>query len=185
MRLLMHMCCGPCTTYPAKVLAEAGHEIHGLFYNPNIHPLAEHTLRLDSVRKLLGHMGLTATIHEEYDVEEYFRRVVFRENNRCAACYHLRLEKAAREAAQRRFDAFTTTLLVSPYQKHELIREIGRNVGSEYEIEFYYEDFRPGWPQTRRMSGEMGLYRQKYCGCLFSEKERLLDSGTERGRGGR
>ena len=185
MKLLMHICCGPCATFPAKVLGEAGHEIFGFFYNPNIHPLVEHNLRLDSVRKLLEHTGLTAALHEDYDIEEYFRRVAFRESNRCAACYHLRLERAARKAAEGGFDAFTTSLLVSPYQKHDLIREIGQSVGSEYEIEFYYEDFRHGWSQTGEMSREMDLYRQKYCGCIYSEKERVLASGGKRGRDGR
>ncbi|UCD57430.1 MAG: epoxyqueuosine reductase QueH [Candidatus Hydrogenedentota bacterium] len=174
MKLLMHICCGPCATYPTRALSEAGHEVHGFFYNPNIHPLAEHGLRVDSVKKLLEHTGITAELHEEYDVEEYFRHVVYRERNRCQACYHLRLEKAARTAARRRFDAFTTSLLVSPYQKHDLIREIGQSLGMEYGIEFYYEDFRSGWPHTRRMAREMGLYRQKYCGCIYSEKERFL-----------
>ncbi len=185
MKLLLHICCGPCATYPAKILREAGHDLHGLFYNPNIHPLAEHSLRLESARKLLEGMDIPATIDDEYDVEEYFRRVVYRESNRCAACYRLRLERAAREAASQKFDAFTTTLLVSPYQKHELIREIGESAGMDYGVEFYYEDFRPGWTETRRMSNEMGLYRQKYCGCIYSEKERFLTSGDKRGRGDR
>jgi len=171
MKLLMHICCGPCATYPAKTLLEAGHRLHGFFYNPNVHPLAEHRLRLESAEKMLRHMEITATAPDEYDIEEYFRRVAFREADRCAACYHLRLDRAARVAAEQGFDAFTTSLLVSPYQKHELIRDIGRSVGSRHAIEFYYEDFRPGWPQTREMSREMELYRQKYCGCIYSEKE--------------
>ncbi|GAB4338478.1 MAG: epoxyqueuosine reductase QueH [Candidatus Abyssubacteria bacterium] len=174
MKTLLHICCGPCATYPVASLREAGHEVHGFFYNPNIHPLAEFKLRLDSLRKLLDAERLGATVHEDYDIEEYFRRVAFRESNRCAVCYHLRLEKAAREAADRRFDAFTTTLLVSPYQKHDLIREIGHTVGLERGVEFYYEDFRPGWPQTRQMANRLELYRQKYCGCIYSERERSL-----------
>ena len=173
MKLLMHICCGPCATFPAKTLRETGHEVHGFFYNPNIHPLAEHRLRLDSALKMLRRMDIPATARDEYDIEEYFRRVAFRESERCAACYHLRLDMAARAATRKGFDAFTTSLLVSPYQKHDLIREIGRSVGMEHAIEFYYEDFRPGWPQTRAMSREMELYRQKYCGCIYSEKERF------------
>lgn len=180
MKLLLHMCCGPCATHPVASLREAGHEVHGFFYNPNIHPLAEFRLRLESLRKLLAAERIDATVHEEYDIEEYFRRVSFRESNRCAACYHLRLEKAARDAADRGFDAFTTTLLVSPYQKHDLIREIGQSVGQERGVEFYYEDFRPGWPQTRQMSVRLELYRQKYCGCIYSERERFLAGETSR-----
>ena len=178
MKLLLHICCGPCATYPAKALREAGHKVQGFFYNPNIHPLAEHNLRLDSTLKLLQHADMIATIIKEYDIEKYFRRVAYRESDRCAACYHLRLEKTARAALNQKFDAFTTTLLVSPYQKHEMIREIGERVATEFGISFFYEDFRPGWPETRPMSREIGLYRQKYCGCIYSEKERFGPSSN-------
>jgi predicted adenine nucleotide alpha hydrolase (AANH) superfamily ATPase len=156
-----------------RALREAGHSVQGLYYNPNIHPLAEHNLRLESLKKLLEHTGTVATIVREYEIEEYFRRVAYRESDRCAACYHLRLERTARVAANQAFDAFTTTLLVSPYQKHELIREIGQRAATEYGIEFFYEDFRPGWSQTYGMARELELYRQKYCGCIYSEKERF------------
>ena len=132
---------------------------------------------------MIEHMTVPADVCEEYDIEEFFRRVAFRERERCTACYHLRLEKTARAASKRGFDAFTTSLLVSPYQKHELIRDIGRSVGAEHEIEFYYEDFRPGWPETRAMSREMDLYRQKYCGCIFSERERFADRDRKKHRG--
>ncbi|RJP73932.1 MAG: hypothetical protein C4532_03670 [Candidatus Abyssobacteria bacterium SURF_17] len=182
MKLLLHICCGPCATYPVKTLRERGHNVHGFFYNPNIHPLAEHNLRLDSARKLLEIEAIPATICNEYDVEEYFRLVAYRESNRCVACYHLRLSRAAREASAQGFDAFSTSLLVSPYQKHDLIREVGQSAGLQYGIEFYYEDFRPGWPQTRQLSREMGLYRQKYCGCIYSEKERFHSPGSSQAR---
>ena len=128
---------------------------------------------MESAKKMLDHMNILADIREKYDIEEYFRRVAFRESERCAACHHLRLDKAARSATEGGFDAFTTSLLVSPYQKHDLIRDIGRSVGIEHGVEFYYEDFRPGWPKTHEMSSEMDLYRQKYCGCIFSERERF------------
>jgi predicted adenine nucleotide alpha hydrolase (AANH) superfamily ATPase len=183
MNLFMHICCGPCATYPAQSLRAAGHDIHGFFYNPNIHPLAEFRLRLESAKRMVGHMDIPADVCEDYDIEEFFRRVAFRENERCTACYHLRLERAARTAADRGFDAFTTSLLVSPYQKHELIRDIGRQVGIDHKIEFYYEDFRPGWPETRAKSREMELYRQKYCGCIFSERERFAAQGRKKQRG--
>ena len=181
MKLLMHICCGPCATYPAKSLREAGHAINAYFYNPNIHPLAEFRLRLESARKALEIMGIPADICEEYDIEEFFRRVAFREAQRCAACYHLRLDKAAAAAVEGGFDAFTTSLLVSPYQNHDMIRDIGRSVGLERGIEFLYEDFRPGFKETRAMSQEMELYRQKYCGCIFSERERFK-SGAKKAK---
>jgi len=179
MKLLLHICCGPCATFPIETLRAAGHKVQGLFYNPNIHPLAEHTLRLDSAKKLVERAGVETDFIEDYDIEEYFRRVAGREADRCAVCYHLRLDRAARIAAERRLEAFTTTLLVSPYQKHELIRETGQGLGVKYGVEFYYEDFRPGWPDTRRISRELGLYRQKYCGCIYSEKERFLAAGAK------
>jgi hypothetical protein len=174
MKLLLHICCGPCATYPATKLLEAGHEVKGYFYNPNIHPLTEYNLRLESAQKLLSHLNIPAAVAEGYDIEDYFRAVAFRESNRCAACYYLRLDKAAEFALTQNFNAFTTTLLVSPYQKHDLLKEIGQTVGLKRGIEFYYEDFRPGWNETRRVSREMGIYRQKYCGCIYSEKERFL-----------
>ena len=174
MKLLMHICCGPCATYPAKTLLDAGHEVDGFFYNPNIHPMAEFRLRLDSARETTKRLGMPFEAVEQYDVEQFFRAVAFRESERCAACYHLRLDAAARSAAERGFDAFTASLLVSPYQKHELIRDIGQSVGIEHGVEFYYEDFRPGWQKAREMSRDMELYRQKYCGCIFSERERLV-----------
>ncbi len=178
MKLLLHICCGPCATFPARSLLDAGHELHGFFYNPNIHPLSEYNLRRESAEKLLEHLKMPATVSQDYDIEEYFRAVAFREQNRCAACYHLRLKRAARFAADRGFDAFSTTLLVSPYQKHELLKEIGQSVGLQTGVEFYYEDFRPGWPETRRLSRELELYRQKYCGCIYSERERFLSPGA-------
>jgi predicted adenine nucleotide alpha hydrolase (AANH) superfamily ATPase len=183
MNLFLHICCGPCATHPAQSLRAAGHNIHGFFYNPNIHPLAEFRLRLESVERMTGHMDIPADVHEEYDIEEFFRRVAYRERDRCAACYHLRLAKTARAASDRGFDAFTTSLLVSPYQKHELIRDIGRQVGADNKIEFYYEDFRPGWPETRAMAREMDLYRQKYCGCIFSERERFAARDRKKPQG--
>jgi hypothetical protein len=174
MKLLLHICCGPCATYPAGKLLEARHELHGFFYNPNIHPLGEYKLRLESARKLLDFLRLPVAVAEGYAVEEYFQAVAYREADRCGACYFLRIQKAAQFAVSRGFDAFTTSLLVSPYQKHDLIKQIGRTVGLECGIEFYYEDFRSGWNETRRLSREMGLYRQKYCGCIYSERERFL-----------
>jgi predicted adenine nucleotide alpha hydrolase (AANH) superfamily ATPase len=159
-------------------LLDARHEVHGFFYNPNIHPLAEHALRLESAKKLLSYMKIPATVAKGYDIEQYFRATAYREQNRCAACYHLRLQQAAVLARSLNLNAFTTSLLVSPYQKHDLIREIGQTVGMENGIEFYYEDFRPGWAETRRLSCELELYRQKYCGCIYSERERFLKSSS-------
>lgn len=167
MKLLLHMCCAPCSVYPLSVLQDEGIEPEGLFYNPNIHPLEEHTRRKNNVEMLSGLKGLKVNylndfnqvLWEEYDGAEY---------SRCAMCYNLRLEKAAAFAAENGFDAFTTSLLVSPYQKHELIRETGEKCAARHGVDFYYRDFRPGFRQGQQMAKELGLYRQKYCGCIRS-----------------
>ena len=152
MKLLLHMCCAPCSIYPASVLKEEGMEFEGVFYNPNIHPI------------------------EEFDQGRWEN---FKENGekRCNMCYSTRLEKAAQFAAQNGFHAFTTTLLVSPYQKHDLIKEIGERFAQKYGLRFYYKDFRPGFRKGQQMAKEMGLYRQKYCGCIVSLRERQNKGG--------
>lgn len=174
MRILLHICCGPCATYPYEVLNKAGFKITGFFYNPNIHPFKEYEKRLKVLEDYAEKVGLTVIYKDEYDLEEFLRRVVYREAIRCQFCYYLRLREAARTAREGGFDAFTTTLLVSPYQDHNLIQEVSRSVGEEVGIAFHYEDFRPGYNRGIQLSKEYGLYRQSYCGCIYSEKERYL-----------
>ncbi|MBP8820007.1 MAG: epoxyqueuosine reductase QueH, partial [Syntrophomonadaceae bacterium] len=103
---------------------------------------------------------------------EYFQNISYRENQRCLFCYRLRLEQAAHVAKKGKFDYFSTTLLVSKYQKHHLIKEVGEAVGEKYGVPFLYQDFREGFKQSVECSKAMGLYRQQYCGCLYSEMER-------------
>ena len=119
--------------------------------------------------------GIVRMIYQNrYDLVDFLRSVVFRESDRCRICYHRRLEAAAHVARKGKFDAFTSTLLGSRLQDHDLIKEIGSAVGKENEIPFYYADFREGWAAGRERSLNMGLYRQDYCGCIYSEKERFL-----------
>ncbi|MCD6288252.1 MAG: epoxyqueuosine reductase QueH, partial [Candidatus Hydrogenedentes bacterium] len=99
--------------------------------------------------------------------------VVGREDDRCAICYRMRLERAAEIAVEGGFDAFSTSLLVSPYQKHDLLKEIAETVSADKGIEFMYRDYRDIWKQTYELSREMDMYRQKYCGCIYSEEERF------------
>ena len=124
-KLLLHTCCGPCATYTVQHWQSQGWDVTCFWYNPNIHPFTEHQQRLEA----LLHMCREADIHlleaEGYDMIRYFRSVVGHEADRCGYCFRLRLERTAREAAEGGFDAFTTTLLVSPYQKHELLRQVG------------------------------------------------------------
>jgi epoxyqueuosine reductase len=172
MKILLHICCGPCAIYPVEVLSEAGHQVEGYFDNPNIHPYQEFLRRVKALEEYAEQTGLPITWQKDYDIEEYFRLVAFREAERCRFCYQLRLGRAARMARARGFEAFTSTLLYSRYQNHELIQEVARQAAAEAGVEFYYEDFRQGWAEGVAESKARGLYRQPYCGCIFSERER-------------
>lgn len=172
MKLLLHTCCGPCSIYPVSVLRQEGHDLTGYFYNPNIHPLTEFRKRLETLQGYAGRVDLPLIVDEKYELDEYLRQVVFREGDRCRVCYAMRLRKAAEAAIKGEYDAFTTTLLVSPYQTHEQIREIGTAIGVETGIPFLYLDFRPGYREATRISREENMYRQQYCGCIYSERDR-------------
>jgi predicted adenine nucleotide alpha hydrolase (AANH) superfamily ATPase len=129
-----------------------------------------------------GQEGLTVIREEVYPLETFLRQIAFREEQRCRYCYHLRLSHTARIAKKDRFDAFTTTLLYSRHQKHDLIREIAEGVAGTQGIPFFYRDFREGWSEGVRVSKEKRMYRQPYCGCIFSEKERYCRNiGKEKG----
>ncbi len=143
-----------------------------LFYNPNIHPYLEYKNRLEALKKY-AEIKRTKVIYKNYDLENYLRGAVNAEE-RCRFCYAFRLAEAAKAASELGFDAFTTTLLISPYQKHEILTEVGEKIADEYSIDFYYEDFRKGYRESREIARNLGLYMQKYCGCIFSEKERYI-----------
>lgn len=184
MRLLLHICCAPCSIVPVDYLKEKGYDLEGYFFNPNIHPYLEWRKRKETLMEYARQTGLPLVVDEEYRVEDFFRAVAHREDDRCRFCYSLRLQKAAAAAREGGFDGFTTTLLVSPYQKHELIREAGEAAAARHNVVFHYFDFRPGYKEGVRHSKEMGMYRQQYCGCLYSERERYRRSGGQGGGGG-
>ncbi len=167
MKLLLHICCGPCSTYPVQELLKEGFEIQGLFYNPNIHPIEEHMRRKENVEKFSLVTNIPVIYNDDFRQSEW-ENLEDKGAARCNGCYGLRMEEAARYASENGFEAFTTTLLVSPYQKHELIKELGEFYAEKYGIAFEYRDFRPGFRQGQQMAREMGLYRQKYCGCILS-----------------
>ena len=172
MKLLLHICCAPCTVYPYKFLKEQVVSVTGFFFNPNIHPYLEYRKRLDTLRNWAADMSLKCIIRDDYSLEEFLRMVTFREAERCRLCYLMRLEAAAAVAKKGRFEAFTTTLLYSKFQKHVLIREMGEAAAEKYGVSFYYEDFRVGWKEGISLSKEKNLYRQQYCGCIYSERDR-------------
>ena len=175
MNLLLHMCCGPCSCYPVKVLREQGIEPTGYFFNPNIHPYKEWDMRLKAAEEFAARSELKIITDKHYLLRDFLRRALAAEqaeNGRCRMCYTWRLEETARYAAENGFDAFTSTLFYSIYQQHELMKETAEHFAKVYGVKFHYEDFRPGWQEGIDMSVEMGLYRQPYCGCIFSEEER-------------
>ncbi len=175
--ILMHICCAPCSIYPLRLLREEGANVAGLFFNPNVHPFLEYRRRLETLREYAVDQGVEVALDEPYAVEEFLRRTVFREAERCRICYQMRLERTARRARRDGFGAFTTTLLYSRFQKHDLIRRTGEEMAEKYGVPFVYRDFREGWTEGVRVSKALGMYRQNYCGCLYSEKERFCRSG--------
>lgn len=173
MKILVHLCCGPCAITPIQTLLEAGFKVTGFFYNPNIHPLQEYLRRRDSVALMAEKLQIPVIYKDdEYAPKDYFRAIVFREANRCQICYTLRLERTLSIARRGKFDLFTTTLLYSKFQKHEQIHSLGQDLATGGRVQFYYADFRLGWSKGIALSKEWGLYRQQYCGCLYSETER-------------
>lgn len=181
MKVLLHTCCGPCTVIPLRRLKEEGIRPHGFFTNSNVHPFTEWERRREGLEKLAGSEDLPLLPHGAYDPGSWMRAVAFREGERCRICYHERLRHTALLARRGRFDAYSTTLLYSIRQKHDLIREIGESVGSEVGVPFLYRDWREGWKEGIEASKSMGLYRQSYCGCLLSEAERYAGRKTHEG----
>jgi epoxyqueuosine reductase len=174
MKVLFHICCANCAIYPLEQMRERGDLVEGFFFNPNIHPFQEYRKRRDVLVSFAAEVKLRVIYRDEYLLEEFLRNVSHRVQERCNYCYLVRLEATAREAKEGGYDRFSTTLLYSKYQKHELIKETGERLGQEIGVPFYYEDFRKGWSRGVEVSRAMGLYRQQYCGCIYSEKERFL-----------
>lgn len=172
MNILLHICCGPCTVYPLRVLREEGHAVQGWFFNPNIHPYQEFRRRLEALEKFSAARDLPVEYEREYGLREFLRQVVFHEEQRCLKCYELRLTRVARRAREVGADAFTSTLLYSRYQNHAALKSLGERLAVEYGVPFHYRDFREGWQEGIETSVALGLYRQPYCGCIYSEEER-------------
>ena len=174
MRLILHSCCAPCTTYSLDVLREEGHDIMGFFYNPNIHPYTEFQNRLGAYRDFIELKGLEAIVDDSYGLRAFMDQVYELKGHasRCETCYRMRLLRTALLAKEKGYDAFTTTLTISPYQNHDLIKSVGAMVSEEVGVPFVYYDFRDGYRKSIELSKELELYRQKYCGCIFSEEER-------------
>lgn len=172
MKILLHICCAPCSIVPLQTLRGEGHEVAGFWFNHNIHPYQEYRRRLDTVSEYARISDLEVIVMDEYLLEEFLAAVATDPAKRCSYCYRSRLEVAARTAAEQGFDAFTSSLLYSRYQRHDEIKAIGEQMGEKFGISFHYDDYRRGWQEGIRISKNLGLYRQPYCGCIYSEKER-------------
>ena len=173
--LLLHVCCAPCSTHVAEVL-KGPYEVTGYFYNPNIHPQAEYKTRRDEIRGYAEKIGLRC-LFGAYDVDRWFEAVKGHEEDpeggdRCRICYRMRLKETARFARENSFDYFTTTLSISPRKKAEMINRIGEEVAREYGVGFHAADFKKkdGFKKSVEMSKRFGLYRQNYCGCIYSRR---------------
>ncbi|OQY14161.1 MAG: hypothetical protein B6I30_01375 [Desulfobacteraceae bacterium 4572_187] len=172
MKIMLHICCAPCAIYPVEFLREQGMDVMGFFYRHNIHPYTECLKRQESLESYAEQINLHVIYQEGYDLEGFIQNVVFRESNRCNYCYHDRLRSTALVAKRGKFDYFTSTLLYSKFQKHDTIKSMGESIGKSVGVKFYYQDFRTGWKNGIEESKNIGLYRQQYCGCIYSEKER-------------
>ena len=175
MNILLHICCGPCLIYPLQRLNGQGSRVKGFFYNPNIHPAEEYNRREEAVRLLSRKLQFPVE-YAEYLPSEFFQAIGDDTSapQRCSRCWRLRLKMAALYAKAGGFDAFTSTLLVSPYQDQDALKQLGAEAALEAQVDFYYEDFRPGFRQAHSQAKEEGIYCQKYCGCSYSEGERKI-----------
>lgn len=173
MKLLMHTCCAPCSVYCIDALKEEGIEPTIYWYNPNIHPYMEYKTRRDTLREYAESLNLNAIFDEDYGLDEFCKNVVCDISNRCTNyCYPVRLRKTFEYAKEHGYDSVTTTLLYSIYQNHDFIKEYMEKLSQEYGIKFLYRDFRIGFREGQAKARELGLYMQKYCGCIFSEEDR-------------
>ena len=174
MKTLLHICCAPCANRCIDVLEKDGFQVSGFWYNPNIHPFTEYRSRRNCLREYAQSIGLPLIEKNDYGLRPFVRAVAEDIEKRCVKCYEMRLFETARQAKELGFDSFTSSLFISPYQNHELMKEVAERAASEYGVAFLYRDFRPYFKEGQEKARELGFYMQKYCGCVFSEEERYL-----------
>lgn len=169
MKILLHSCCAPCVTYPLFLMRAEGCIVHGVFLNPNIHPVPELEKRWEAYRDFArAERFLARRVDLAHD--EWLSSVFpdLSKPGRCRLCYRTRLFPVARMAKEEGYDAFTTTLLLSVYQDHEAVAKAGREAAEAYDLPFLYRDFRVGYKRSREIARGRHMYMQKYCGCEFS-----------------
>ena len=172
MNTLLHTCCAPCSIHCVNTLRQEGIEPVSYWFNPNIHPYTEYRSRKTTLEEYAKSINMRLVIDNTYGLRNFVKNVIDDLDHRCFYCYQVRLDETARYAAEHHFDSFTTTLLVSPYQKHEALIQAGETAAKKYGVPFLYRDFRPGFKGGQQKARELELYMQKYCGCIFSEEER-------------
>lgn len=175
MNILLHICCGPCAGHCIEELRKEGNVL-GLFYNPNIHPREEYERRKENARSICDALGIEL-IEADYDVSAWFNAVTGLEGEpeggtRCEVCFRMRLERAVEIASSLGCNDFTTTLTVSPRKNAEVIHHVGDEVSERYGVRFRHDIFRKkdGFKKSMDIARKHGLYRQNYCGCIFSKK---------------
>ncbi len=173
MEILLHICCGPCLIYPFSRLKDRGFKIKGFYYNPNLYPCEEYGRRKEALEVLNKDLQLEIE-SPKYQESDFSQAINAKENTpeRCVICWSLRLQKTAKHAWENAIPLFSTTLLVSPYQDHQRLKQIGEKISEETGVDFYYEDFRVGFRQAYKEAKAKGLYLQKYCGCKYSIKNK-------------
>lgn len=174
MKNLLHICCAPCSISCIDLLRGENIDTSGFWFNPNIHPWTEYKSRRNALTQYAKMIGLNLEMNDEYGLRPFIHAVYPNLNNRCGTCYDMRLDATARYAAENGYESFSTTLLVSPYQNHELLIQTAEKASARYQVEFLYRDFRPLFREGQQKARELDLYMQKYCGCVFSEEERYL-----------
>ena len=172
MKVLLHACCAPCLIYPYSRLKNKDNEVTAFFHNPNIHPFREFKKRFDTLRAYADKFDVPLISDKQYNLIDFLRKIVFHEAERCSICYSTRLERTALVAKNQGFDAFSTTLLYSKYQRHAEIASLCTTISNRQNIPFIYEDFREGWQLGVDKAKELDMYRQSYCGCIYSEQDR-------------
>ena len=177
MKLLLHICCGVCAIELIKKFRQDGYQITGYFYNPNIHPYLEFKKRMRAVEVLAEQEKIEVYYEKEYGLKNYLRAVVFKEDERCGICYDLRLKKTAEFARANNFDAFSSTLIISPQQNQALIKETGLKIVEDAGIKFIYDNVTDRYAQSKESAKQRCLYSQKYCGSVYSEYERYHHKG--------
>ena len=177
MKLLLHICCAPCSNMCIETLRDEEIEPVGFWYNPNIHPFTEYRARRNCLRAYAGDIGLKLLEQNDYGLRPFVREVAGDIDGRCLKCYEMRLGRTAQFAAEQGFDAFTSSLFISPYQKHDMMRRIAEDAAARFGVQFLYRDFRPLFREGQERARALGFYMQKYCGCVFSEEERYLKPG--------